>query len=566
MPGAAKLAGALQQELKPDTVRVVPIGGVGEIGKNCTVVEFGDDAVLIDCGLTFPDAEHLGVDLILPDFAYLRQIQHKLRAVLLTHGHEDHIGALPFALRDFPLPLYGTALTLGLVQVKLDEARLGDGQEFHVVEAGDVVEIGPFRCEFFHMCHSIPDATGIAVHTPIGTIAHTGDFKLDYTPVDGRPPDVQTLGRLGRDGVLLLMADSTYADRPGYTPSEQVVAETFDQIFAEAPGRIIVATFSSLVSRAQQVFDTAIAYGRKVALIGRSMERVHRVAADLGYVRVPDGLIVAAEELDNFRAEDIAIVCTGSQGEPRSALVRMANRDHRNIEIAPDDTIIVSAAAIPGNEAKVNHTIDRLAHLGATVYYEQLRPVHVSGHASQEELKLVLTTLQPRFFMPVHGEFRHLVEHRRLAESVGLPRKNILMAENGAVIDVTRDRAAITGSVEAGMVFVDGLGVGDVGETVLRDRRHLSEDGVVVVVAAVDHHTGKSVGTPDIISRGFVYTPESEDLLERAREHVRQTIDRGDHPDPEVDYLQSKIRSTLGRHLFQKTRRRPVILPIVTEV
>lgn len=556
----------MQQELKPDTVRVVPIGGVGEIGKNCTVVEFGEDAVIIDCGLTFPDAEHLGVDLILPDFAYLRQIQHKLRAVLLTHGHEDHIGALPFALRDFPLPLYGTALTLGLVQVKLDEARLVDGQEFHVVEAGDVVEIGPFRCEFFHMCHSIPDATGIAVHTPIGTLVHTGDFKLDYTPVDGRPPDVQTLGRLGRDGVLLLMADSTYADRPGYTPSEQVVAETFDQIFAEAPGRIIVATFSSLVSRAQQVFDAAVAYGRKVALVGRSMERVHRVAADLGYVRVPDGLIVAAEDLDDFRAEDIAIVCTGSQGEPRSALVRMANRDHRNIEIAPDDTIIVSAAAIPGNEAKVNHTIDRLAHIGATVYYEQLRPVHVSGHASQEELKLVLTTLRPRFFMPVHGEFRHLVEHGRLAESVGLSRKNILMAENGAVIEVTRDRAAITDYVEAGMVFVDGLGVGDVGETVLRDRRHLSEDGVVVVVAAVDHHTGKSVGTPEIISRGFVYAPESEDLLERAREHVRQTIDRGDHPDPEVDYLQGKIRSSLGRHLFQKTRRRPVILPIVTEV
>ncbi len=545
---------------------MVPIGGVGEIGKNCTVIEFGDDAIVIDCGLTFPEAEHLGVDLVIPDFAYLHEIRHKLRAILLTHGHEDHIGALPYALRDFPLPLHGTPLTLGLLRVKLEEAGLSDGQEFNPIEAGGVVEIGPFRCEFYHVCHSIPDATGIAVHTPIGTIVHTGDFKLDYTPVDGRPPDFQTLGRLGRDGVLLLLADSTYADRPGYTPSEQVIAETFDQIFAEAQGRIIVATFSSLVSRAQQVIDAAQAYGRKVALIGRSMERVHQVAVDLGHVRAPDELIVAAEDLDQYPAEEIAILCTGSQGEPRSALVRMANNDHRIIEIAPDDTVIVSATAIPGNEAKVNRTIDRLAYQGAAVFYEQLAPVHVSGHASQEELKLVLTTLSPRFFMPVHGEFRHLVEHRRLAETVGIRRDNIVLAENGAVVDVTRDRAAVTGYVDAGMVFVDGLGVGDVGETVLRDRRHLAEDGVVVVVAAVDHHTGKSVGTPDIISRGFVFTPESEDLLKRAREHVRQAIDGGDHPNPALDYLHNKIRNSLGRHLFQATRRRPVIVPIVTEV
>ena len=554
------------QDLSPDTIRVVPIGGVGEIGKNCTVIEFGDDAIVIDCGLTFPEAEHPGVDIIIPDFSYLHQIRHKLRAILLTHGHEDHIGALPFALPDFPLPLHGTPLTLGLVHAKLEEAGLLDGQEFNPIEAGATVEIGPFRCEFYHVCHSIPDATGIAVHTPIGTIVHTGDFKLDYTPVDGRPPDFQTLGRLGSEGVLLLLADSTYADRPGHTPSEQVIAETFDKIFAGAPGRIVVATFSSLVSRAQQVIDAAQVYGRKVALVGRSMERVHRVAVDVGQISVPDGLIVPAEDLDRYRAEDIAILCTGSQGEPRSALVRMANRDHRIIEIAPDDTIIVSATAIPGNEAKVNRTIDQLAHQGATVIYDHLAPVHVSGHASQEELKLVLTTLRPQFFMPVHGEFRHLVEHRRLAETIGIPRDNIVMVENGAVIDVTRTRATITGYVETGMVFVDGLGVGDVGETVLRDRRHLAENGVVVVVATVDQNTGKLVGTPDIISRGFVYTPDSADLLERAQENVRQTVEGGDRPDLALDYLQNEIRNSLGRHLFQTTRRRPVIVPIVTEV
>jgi ribonuclease J len=556
----------LVQDLSPDTIRVVPIGGVGEIGKNCTVIEFGDDAIVIDCGLTFPEAEHPGVDIIIPDFSYLHQIRHKLRAILLTHGHEDHIGALPFALPDFPLPLHGTPLTLGLVHAKLEEAGLLDGQEFNPIEAGATVEIGPFRCEFYHVCHSIPDATGIAVHTPIGTIVHTGDFKLDYTPVDGRPPDFQTLGRLGSEGVLLLLADSTYADRPGHTPSEQVIAETFDKIFAGAPGRIVVATFSSLVSRAQQVIDAAQVYGRKVALVGRSMERVHRVAVDVGQISVPDGLIVPAEDLDRYRAEDIAILCTGSQGEPRSALVRMANRDHRIIEIAPDDTIIVSATAIPGNEAKVNRTIDQLAHQGATVIYDHLAPVHVSGHASQEELKLVLTTLRPQFFMPVHGEFRHLVEHRRLAETIGIPRDNIVMVENGAVIDVTRTRATITGYVETGMVFVDGLGVGDVGETVLRDRRHLAENGVVVVVATVDQNTGKLVGTPDIISRGFVYTPDSADLLERAQENVRQTVEGGDRPDLALDYLQNEIRNSLGRHLFQTTRRRPVIVPIVTEV
>ena len=552
--------------LGSDTIRVVPIGGVGEIGKNCTVIEFGDDAIVIDCGLAFPEAEHFGVDIIIPNFTYLHEIRHKLRAILLTHGHEDHIGALPYALGDFPLPLYGTELTLGLVQSKLDEARLSDQPLLNPVTAGDVVEVGPFQCEFFHVCHSIPDATGIAVHTPIGTIVHTGDFKLDYTPVDGHPPDIQTLGRLGSDGVLLLLSDSTYADRPGHTDSEQLIAATFDQIFAEAPGRIIVATFSSLISRAQQVINAAHAYGRKVAIIGRSMERVHRVAGDLGRLHMPDDTMVPARDLDKYPADEIAILCTGSQGEPRSALVRMANQDHRIVEVAPDDTIILSATAIPGNEAKVNRTIDQLVQQSMNVFYEQIRLVHVSGHASQEELKFVLLTLRPRFFFPVHGEHRHLLQHRRLAETVGISRDDIVVAENGAVIDVTPNQASVVGYVETGMVFVDGSIVGDISEAVLSDRRDLAEAGMVVVHATIRRATGKSVGPPDIISRGFVHVPMSEALLKRAREHVRHTIDSEGTPDLDLDRLRTKIRNSLGKHLFQTTRRRPVILPIVTEV
>ncbi len=557
----------MARKLTRETVRVVPIGGLGEVGKNCTVVEFGNDAVVIDCGITFPDAETFGVDFIIPDFTYLREIRHKLRAFLLTHGHEDHIGALPFALREFRVPVYGSALTLGLLRVKLEEAGVGHEPDLRTVRAREIMQIGAFRGEFFHVCHSIPDAMGVALHTPAGTVVHTGDFKLDHTPVDGIPPDFQTLGRLGEEGVLLLLSDSTYADRPGYTPSERLVAETLDKVFADAPGRIILATFSSLIARVQQVLDAAYAYGRKVAVVGRSMERTFRVATELGYLHLPaSDIVIKPEQLDDYGDRDIAILCTGSQGEPRSALARMANRDHRHITIEPGDTVVVSAAAIPGNEFYVNRTIDRLFRQGANVLYERVMPVHVSGHASQEELKFMLTTLQPRFFVPIHGEPRHRVAHRGLAEQVGMDVERIVLAEDGAVIDVTAEDIEIVGQVETGSVFVDGLGVGDVGEAVLRDRRHLAEDGVVVVVAMVDRQTGKSLAEPDIISRGFVQPSDSAELLESAREVVRRAIDAGDHPDPEPDYLQQKIRSRLGRHLFRGTRRRPVILPIVTKV
>ena len=557
----------MARTMTSDSVRIVSIGGIGEIGKNCTVIEYGDDAIVLDCGITFPDADMLGVDLVLPNFSYLREIRHKLRAFVITHGHEDHIGALPYVLREFDVPVYGSRLTMGLVQVKIDEAGLEKKARLQTVSARESVTFGVFRCEWFDVCHSIPDAMGIAVHTPIGTIVHTGDFKLDHTPVDGIPPDFQTLGRLGSDGVLLLMSDSTYADHPGHTPSEAQIAETFSRIFEVAPGRIIVATFSSLISRVQQVIDAAHEFGRRVCFVGRSMERNVRVASELGYLHLPDKeLIVDPSDLGDFPADEMVVVCTGSQGEPRSALVRIANRDHRFVDIIPDDTVIVSATAIPGNEEAVNKTIDRLGRQGARVLYERLLPVHVSGHGSQEELKYMLSTIQPKFFMPVHGEFRHLEEHRRLAVQVGVDEENILVAESGSVVQLTADGIDVVDSTDVSNVFVDGLTVSSGGDVTLRDRRDLSEDGVVVAVVNVDRHSGKCLTEPDIIFRGFVYPPEAEALLDRARNAVRSAIEQGDHPDPNPEYLQGKIRKVLGRQLYRETRRRPVILPIVTEV
>lgn len=558
----------MTRESAAEVVRVVSIGGIGEIGRNCTVIEYGDDAIVLDCGITFPDANMLGVDLVLPNFNYLREVRHKLRAFVITHGHEDHIGALPYALPEFDLPIYGSKLTLGLVGVKLEEPGLRDQADLRVVKGRETVTIGPFRCQFFDVCHSIPDAMGVAIQTPIGTIVHTGDFKIDHTPVDGVPPDFQTLGRLGDEGVLLLMSDSTYADQPGHTPSEAVIAESFDRVFNDAPGRIIVATFSSLISRVQQVVDAAYAYGRRVCFVGRSMERNVRVARDLGYLHVPDDAMeVDPRDLRDYAADDLAIICTGSQGEPRSALVRMANRDHRFIDLLPDDTVVVSASAIPGNEEAVNQTIDRLARQGARVLYERLLPVHVSGHAGQEDLKFMLTTLQPKFFMPVHGEYRHLEEHRRLAERVGVDAEHVLVAESGSIVELSRDDISVVGETDVSNVYVDGLTVGEESDATLRDRRHLAEGGLVITVVNIDRHTGQCLTDPDIITRGFVYASDAQDeLLKRARDTVRTVVETGDRPDPSPAYLEKKIRNALGRRLFRETRRRPVIMPIVTEV
>ena len=558
----------MTREPQTDAVRLVSIGGIGEIGKNCTVIEYGDDAIVLDCGITFPDAEMFGVDLVLPNFGYLREIRHKLRAFVITHGHEDHIGALPYALREFNLPIYGSRLTLGLVGVKLEEPGLLDHADLRVVGARETVTIGSFRCQFFDVGHTIPDAMGVAIQTPVGTIVHTGDFKIDHTPVDGVPPDFQTLGRLGDDDVLLLMSDSTYADQPGHTPSEAVISETLDRIFNDAPGRIIVATFSSLISRVQQVIDAAFAYGRRVCFVGRSMERNVGVARDLGYLQIPDaGMVVDPRDLRNYPADEMAVICTGSQGEPRSALVRLANRDHRFIDLMPDDTVVVSAAAIPGNEEAVNKTIDRLARQGARVLYERVMPVHVSGHASQEDLKFMLTTLRPKFFMPVHGEYRHLEEHRRLAERVGVDAEHVLVAESGSIVKLSRDDISVVGQTDVSNVYVDGLTVGEESDATIRDRRHLAEGGVVITVVNVDRHTGQCLTDPDIITRGFVYASDAEDkLLARARDTVRSVVETGDHSDRSPAVLQQKIRNALGRRLFRETRRRPVILPIVTEV
>ena len=452
--------------------------------------------------------------------------------------------------------------------MKLEEPGLRDQADLRVVKARETVTIGPFSCQFFHVCHSIPDAMGIAIHTPIGTIVHTGDFKIDHTPVDGIPPDFQTLGRLGDEGVLLLMSDSTYADQPGHTPSEAVIAESFDRVFNDAPGRIIVATFSSLISRVQQVVDAAYAYGRRVAFVGRSMERNVRVARDLGYLHVPDdGMEVDARDLRDYPGDELAVICTGSQGEPRSALVRMANRDHRFIDLLPDDTVVVSASAIPGNEEAVNQTIDRLARQGARVLYERLLPVHVSGHAGQEDLKYMLSTLQPKFFMPVHGEFRHLEEHRRLAERVGVDAEHVLVAESGNIVELSADDISVVGQTDVSNVYLDGLTVGEESDATIRDRQHLAEGGLVITVVNVDRHTGQCLTDPDIITRGFVYASDAQDeLLTRARDTVRSVVDTGDHADVSPEHLQRKIRNALGRRLFRETRRRPVILPIVTEV
>jgi len=553
-----------------DKIKLVPLGGLGEIGKNMMVVEYGNDIIIVDVGVMFPDEEMYGVDLVIPDVSYLADKKHRIRGVLITHGHEDHVGSLPYILPllDFP-PVYSTRLTQGLINIKLKEHRLIDKVELNVIAPGDEVKLGACTAGFFRVNHSIPDAVGIMLNTPIGTVVHTGDYKFDYTPVDGKPADIGLLGKIGNDGVLIMMGDSTRVETPGYTPSERVINDSFDKIFANAPGRILLATFASLISRVQQVVDTALRYDRVVAFAGRSMQNNVQMAIELGYLNMPKGMLVRVEDINKFRPDQVVIVCTGSQGEPTSALTRIANQDHRQIRIQPGDSVILSATPVPGNEKSVSRTINSLFRQGAEVYYQGISNVHVSGHAAQEELKLMLSLLRPRFFMPVHGEYRHLVLHAKLAYSLGIPEENIVVAENGDIIEVTEDSIKLADHVASGNVFVDGLSVGDVGQIVLRDRKVLSQDGILMVVLTMDRETGEPLAGPDIVSRGFVYMRDAEELLESARLRVLEALRAMGHnarSGSDWSFVKDKIKQTLGEYLYEQTHRRPMILPVVMEV
>lgn len=547
-------------------VQIIPLGGLGEIGKNMTVFRYGDDMILVDAGLMFPEDDMLGIDLVIPDITYLIENQDKMKGIFLTHGHEDHIGALPYVMKQIDCPVYGTALTLGILQGRLKENGVGS-ENLRTIKPGDKINAGAFKMDFIRVNHSIPDAIALAINTPIGTIIHTGDFKIDHTPVDGQVTEFNKFAEYGDRGVLALLADSTNAERPGFTPSEKMVGKTFDDEFRYAKNRIIVATFSSNVHRIQQVIDTAMKYDRKVAVIGRSMVNVVSIAKELGYLKAPEGEIIDIDETHNYTPDRIVIITTGSQGEPMSALTRMAMNDHKKVDIMPGDTVIISATPIPGNEKLVSRTIDHLYKLGADVIYEKSNGVHVSGHASQEEIKLMHNLVRPRFFIPVHGEFRHLIKHANLAQSLGMPKENIVIAENGSVIELTQNSIGITGKVPAGKVLVDGLGVGDVGNIVLRDRRQLSQDGIMIVVVTIDRETCHVVSGPDIVSRGFVYVREAEGLMDEAREKVQQSLERCEENGvSEWSAIKSTVRDSLGRFLYERTRRRPMILPIIMEI
>jgi len=547
-------------------LRLIPLGGLNEIGKNMMIMEYEDDIIIIDAGLMFPGEEMLGIDLVIPDINYLLDKREKIKGIVITHGHEDHVGALPYLLPQLNVPIYATKLTKGLISVKLKEGKSLAGSKIQEVVPGQPFTLGKFKIEFFPVCHSIPDSVGLIIHTPVGIVVHSGDFKLDYTPVDGRPTDLSRLAQLGSQGVLLLLSDSTYAELPGYTPSEKVVGETLNQVVANAPGRVIVATFSSLVSRIQQVIEAATRYNRRVFIAGRSMSETIKMAIELGYLKDPQGVLGRFDEMRGLPPNKVVFVTTGSQGEPTSALVRMASRDYRQIHIQRGDTVVLSATPIPGNEALVNRTLDNIFKRGAQVLYDKVAQVHVHGHGSQEELKLLLNLVKPKFFMPIHGQYRHLSFHARLAGSVGIPRSNIFIMEDGDILELNSQSAKVSGRINQGHVYVDGLSVGDIGNVVLRDRRMLSRDGIVMVIVAINRQTGKLVGRPDIVSRGFVDTRESKQMIEESRDLLTKMLDhRGDRP-AEWGYINAKVRDILNKYYYEQTKRRPMILPVMVEV
>jgi ribonuclease J len=547
-------------------LQIIPLGGLGEIGKNMTIIRFQDNILIIDAGLMFPEDDMLGVDLVIPDLTYVIENSDKIKAIVLTHGHEDHIGALPYLLKKIDVPVYGTPLTLGILGGRLKENGVSSSK-LKAIEAGHKLRIGCFNLEFLRVNHSIADSVAVAVHTPVGVVVHTGDFKIDQTPVDGQVTDFTRFAQLGEKGVLVMMSDSTNAERTGYTQSEKTVGAKFDEVFRTVQSRIIIATFSSNVHRIQQAVDSAAKYKRKVAVIGRSMVNVVNIALELGYLKMPEGTLIAIEEINKYPASQVVIITTGSQGEPMSALTRMAMADHKKISILPNDTVIISANPIPGNEKLVSRTVDLLFRLGADVIYERSSGIHVSGHASQEELKMMHNLVKPRFFIPVHGEYRHLIQHKKIAMELGMPKENIFVAENGSIIEISGNKGAIAGKVTAGKVLVDGLGVGDVGNIVLRDRRQLSQDGILIVVVTIDKQDWVVVAGPDIVSRGFVYIREAEELMDEAKEKVQAALDRcKENCVSEWSAIKSAVRDSLGRFLYEKTRRRPMILPIIMEI
>lgn len=550
-----------------DKIKIIPLGGLNEIGKNLTAFEFKNEIVVIDCGLKFPDDEMLGIDVVIPDVTYLIKNKDKVKGIFLTHGHEDHIGALPYVLKQINVPVFGTKLTLGMVESKLKEHGLLSSTVLRRVNPKDVVKLDNIAVEFIKTSHSIADSAAIAIHTPIGIILHTGDFKIDFTPIDGSVADLARFAEIGKKGVLVMLADSTNVERPGYTMSERTVGEAFENIFMKAKGRIIVATFASNVHRIQQVFSAAQKYQRKVAVSGRSMENIVSVAIELGYLTETEDTLISIDEIGKYQDDRIVIITTGSQGEPMSALSRMAASEHKKLNIQKGDMVIISATPIPGNEKLVSKVVNQLFKKGADVIYEALADVHVSGHACQEELKLMHTLVKPKFFIPVHGEYRHLKQHGELAMKLGLKEENVLLGDNGDIIEVSRDCIRKNGSVISGQVFVDGLGVGDVGNIVLRDRKHLSQDGILTVVVTIEKESGKVVAGPDIISRGFVYVRESEDLIDEAKEQVKIVLKGCEEKKiKEWATIKSSVKDVLRNFLYEKTKRNPMILPIIVEV
>ena len=560
--------GNLRKRNNETPLRIVPLGGLEEIGKNITLYEYENDMFLVDCGMSFPDEETPGIDTIIPDFTYILENKEKVRGLVLTHGHEDHIGAIPYLLKQLRIPLYGTRLTLGLVEGKLKEHKIFSEAKLNVVKPGDEITLGGFKIEFIHVNHSIPDAVALAITCGAGTVIQTGDFKIDTTPIDDKVIDLTRFAQLGKKGVLALLSDSTNAERPGYTQSERIVGESFSNLFKKAKGhRIIVATFSSNIHRIQQIIDEAVKCSRKVAVSGRSMINVVNIASQMGYLKVPEGVLVDIETIKRYVPEQLVIITTGSQGEPLSALHRMAFSDHRNVDIAPDDMIIISATPIPGNEKLVTKVINELMKRGANVVYEKMYDVHVSGHACQEELKLMLNLVKPRFFIPVHGEQKHLAKHAAIAKVMGIKRENTLIANIGNVIELTKRSIKVAGTVPAGRVLVDGLGVGDVGNIVLRDRKHLAEDGIIVVALTIDSVTNEIVSGPEVVSRGFVYVKENEQLIDDAREIACDILEKC-YLSRVRDYgtIKTRLRDGVSRFVYEKTRRSPMVLPIILEI